>query len=231
MINRMEKRRYRFDASSHSYYLVRGGKEFRVPSVSEILSAVGFVNKKYFKPEDSERGILIHRIARWIEKYEDIRENLEYYLEGIQKENQEWIASGDLYGWANSWKRFLKESGWESETIERVRIHSTELFAGRVDRTGYIRNPKIAKKHYIETDDLVVLDLKTGSYQDWHMLQLEAYRIMVREENPGRVVKKMAVYLRPNGRYTLKNFPGEIGNTWMKTVYAFYELVVPKGDP
>lgn len=227
MIESMEKKRIRFDATRHAYFLVGPMGEVQVPSVTDILKRIGMINAGYFRDTDRERGVLIHALTRWVERFPQIRENLGDFVLDMLLEFRDRMDPGDLYGWVSAWAKFLQEAEWESETVEKVRVHSSELFAGRVDRTGYIRNPKVAKKNYLDPEDLVVLDIKTGGFQDWHMLQLEAYRAMVREENPEKTVRKVGLYLRPNGRYSLRNFVGEIESTWMKAVYAYYELVVP----
>jgi hypothetical protein len=94
-------------------------------------------------------------------------------------------------GYLTAWRQFRKDVKFVPELIEHRIDDSTYGYAGRLDRFG----------------NGIVLDIKTsiqGTVADYVRYQLVAYAHAL---HANQVLKRLAVALRPNGRYNCKAFP------------------------
>lgn len=194
----------RFDPERHEYSL--DGRV--IPSVTTILEGVRAYSTRWFTEESSTRGTTVHEYTAWIEK-------------GM-------VSFGDFEGnpyagWIEAFRKFLADSQWRSEEIEFRMVHSSLLFAGTTDRIGRPESSDFRKKYRIRENERVVLDIKTGPFAAWHVVQLEAYRMMAKEAKPfDGHTRIFGLYLRENGRDTFRDCPGNYQELWMLQVRNYH---------
>lgn len=157
------------DPSTHVYTV--DGSIY--PSVTQILQDQGFIDATWFTEYARERGKLVHRITHWHDTGEldpgSVDPALEGYLEG--------------------WRRFIRESGFDPQIIERPLASHTYRFAGTPDRIGVLNG------------ELAILDIKSGAVQAWTGLQLAGYEVLY-----GQRTARAGVQLTEDGKYKLISF-------------------------
>jgi hypothetical protein len=92
-----------------------------------------------------------------------------------------------LVPYLTGWKKFLKESNFVVIDSE-VRLNNGQ-FTGKPDKVGLLNGLP------------AILDNKSGSIEPWVALQLAGYEIL-----KGSPHKRIAVRLKPDGTYSLKEF-------------------------
>lgn len=95
-----------------------------------------------------------------------------------------------------AFQKFLHEHRWELIDCQREVSHKVDRYIGHYDQRGMM-----------EDDRTVLLSLKTGTYPDWCALQEAFYVNALRDEgwlNPP--IHRMALQLKPDGTYTLREF-------------------------
>ena len=132
-----------FDPESHVYRF--NGR--KVPSVTEILRAEGFIDTAWFTDYGRQRGKLAHLAIHLLDEGELDEESLDPVLSP----------------YVEAWKRFKADTG--------VRVIESE--APCADPLGrYAGTPD---KIVVMDGKQVCLDIKTGTVQPWTRLQLCAY--------------------------------------------------------
>jgi hypothetical protein len=134
-----------FDPETHSYTL--DGQP--VPSVTQILSAMGFIDSSWFTDYARERGKLVHRIIHW----------------HITGELDEDTIDDALRGYFTAWLAFEKDTGFVSKETEVPLGNAAHRFAGTPDHIGILNKE-------------AVIDCKSGVIAPWAGLQLAAYEIL-----------------------------------------------------
>lgn len=168
-----------FNESDHSYTL--NGKP--CPSVTQVLSFMDPVYLSETVMEAAERGTAIHRLCNQL----DVPHDGAFWDPG-----PEYPRFG---GYCQAWNSFKRQSGFRASLIEVGVAHPTMLYAGRVDRVGYIDT------------DLTLLDIKSGAKRAVHDLQLAAYIAAFEaglEDRKQKVKRAGCVYLRENGTYSVE---------------------------
>lgn len=154
-----------------------------IDSVTTILQEEGYINTRWYKEGAAEKGSRIHEATAAID-----RGDLEL---------SDFEGSG-LEGYIEAWMLFKVDTDFRAETIEEAYWHRDLWYAGTIDRTGRW-----------QSDEPIVLDIKSGQHELWHGLQLAAYKKLAFAENqePARRV----VHLKENGKYSLSNKDKHIG--------------------
>jgi len=106
-----------------------------------------------------------------------------------QGELDEDTLDPQLVPYLEAWKKFLKESSFQVIDSEIPLYHPQLLYAGTPDKVGLLN------------DQLTILDNKSGTLESWVSLQLAGYEIL-----KGSPHKRVAVRLKPDGTYNLKEF-------------------------
>jgi len=166
-----------FDESKHEY-AVEG---VRLPSVTQVLKSLGmYKGEDFFKPEGLVLGHYIHSAC-------------EYYDKGTLDEE---TLDDSLRGYLDAWKQFRMDTKFTPLLIEQPLQSRIHRFAGTPDRFGTIGN------------EFWLPDIKHGGYQPCDALQTAGYSLLLMESEYGkaiaesrRPIKRMSVYLEPNGRY------------------------------
>lgn len=130
-----------FDPEKHEYH--KGGK--RLPSVTEILRAVGLVGMEWVTEEALARGSAVHEAIR-------------FFVEGDLDESS---LHPTIAPYVAAFKRFMAESGFVAHEAEK---HvSARTYAGTLDLLGEF------------SDGPAVIEVKTGTVPPWAALQVAAY--------------------------------------------------------
>lgn len=102
-----------FDEATHTYCV--GG--IIVPSVTEILKELGFIDTRWYTNNGSDRGKVIHKLC-----------------EDYDNGNIDWGEVGEYAGYIKAWAKFVDDYGEEWEGVE-VAAHCGVL-AGTIDRVS-----------------------------------------------------------------------------------------------
>lgn len=142
---------FRFSVEEHIYTL---GAQ-RLPSVTDILGALGFIDKRWFTGEARERGRAVHIATHYLEEGDLDLDSLKATEEALQQ---------PVVPYVRGWERFLRETGWKSTHIEGPGYDPSLLVAGCPDRRG---NFPEGKRHGLE--------IKTGAPEGWWEYQVGGY--------------------------------------------------------
>ena len=135
-----------FDEESHTYR--HNGKV--VPSVTQILKDLGFIDDEWFTEESRNRGNNVHRAC-----------------ELLDNGNLDWLSvSDEIRGYVAAYESFLSESKCGILEVEQRLFNENLFVAGTVDR--------IIKLNGRTT----VLDIKSGAHQKWWKYQVAGYARM-----------------------------------------------------
>ncbi|MHB8371034.1 MAG: PD-(D/E)XK nuclease family protein [Leptospirales bacterium] len=177
-----------FDAEAHVYTV--NGKV--LPSVTEILSKLGFIDTKWFTEESRERGTVVHKIC-------------EMYDIGTLDEES---VDPRLSGYLEAWKDFSIKMEFVWTHIEHKM--ASRLFAGTCDRVGIDRKGKT-----------FLLDIKTGKYPSmWIGWQLAAYRTLLEAEGI-RIDEQASVHLSEDGTFDLQLWE-HVPEDWKAIVRTYH---------
>lgn len=165
-----------FDETAHVYTV--GGVQR--PSVTQVLKDAGLIDTTWYTDEARERGKAVHLATQFLDE-----------------DDLEWNTLLPKHrGYVQAWQKFTRESrfriGHDSEgrpLIEYRLSHPVFGYCGTLDRLGTIGTVEY------------LLDIKTGSPQDWHGYQMAGYSQCL--PNP-QSRKRMTVHLKENGSYSTR---------------------------
>jgi hypothetical protein len=163
---------FRFVEETHTYYL---GPKI-LPSITQILDAMGYVNKDYFKEEHRYRGQYVHWVIRLL--------------------NEGTLDEADIAlqyrGYYDAYKRFVIDWDVQVMMFEEPLYHPDFLFAGTPDIVGLVLGGIPA-----------IIELKTGTVPKWAALQTAAQAMLIRawEEQP-IMRRRWGVHLKADGTYS-----------------------------
>lgn len=106
-----------FNEADHSYFL----DGVRVPSVTGILKAEGFIDDRFFDEWSRDRGSMVHLATH----YDDLGELDEDSLDPV------------IVPYVEAWRRFKRESGFIVEASETGLASRVHRYAGTLDTRGY----------------------------------------------------------------------------------------------
>jgi len=186
-----------FDPKLHEYRNAQGSI---VPSVTQILARAGICDFSFGEEEirvaSMERGTSVH----WLLQLED-EDALNYRQVPLR-----------LRPYRKAYLDWKKASRFVPQLIEYQFI-SHYGYAGTLDRFGYFDVPAMGHA--------AVVDLKTGEIQDWVRYQLSAYAMRMHHiPAVARTIRRIALALRADGTYRVKEFPRE---SWDVDWATFYE--------
>ena len=161
-----------FDPETHTYTTINDDTE--VPSVTQRIRRAGLLgpSAQFYTAESADRGITIHRGCAHRDQGRDMAAFLKSEYGG-------YLTS--YIRWCNAIEPF-----WTA--IETPQYSPRYQTAGTPDRIGTIHGLP------------VILDLKSGGQASWHGIQLSLYALIQDSDIPPRNFRRMALYLRSNGR-------------------------------
>jgi hypothetical protein len=190
-----------FDAAIHEYRDALGAV---VPSVTQILARDGICDFSFVEEEirlrSMERGTSVH----WLLQLED---------EGALKYRSVPLRLRPYRKAYLDWKR---ASGFTPNLVEYQFI-SHYGYAGTVDRFG-----SFPATHSYPRGSAGVVDFKTGEIPDWVRLQLVGYAMRMNASPAvARTIRRIALALRADGTYAVKEFPRESWDVdWARFIEA-----------
>lgn len=132
-----------YDDATHTYY--RDGVV--TPSVTQVLTETGYINKRFYNQAACDRGTAIHKAT---EKMDLFGDTPDHFPAELQRH---------LTGWQN----FLADTGAEVMAIEKLVDFPALDYAGTLDRI------------ILWKGKLWIVDIKSGGKSDWHRLQIAGY--------------------------------------------------------
>jgi hypothetical protein len=139
-----------FDEATHTYAVA--GRV--LPSVTQILKAVGIIDDSYYAPGSDERGTAIH-LACQLDDEGDLDES---------------TLDPAIRPYLNAWREF--RATLDNHDLMRIeqRLADPVLgFAGTIDR--------IVPFNAIRAE---IIDIKSGAPEPWHAIQLAAYQLLAK---------------------------------------------------
>lgn len=154
-------------------------------SVTQILDLAGKVSPYCRDEEARYRGTKVHELCA--------------------QDDVEWLdfrtVPAEYRGYIKAWRNYVRDAGFRAQLIEQ-RLDCLDYgYSGRVDRIG----TRLSLETYKPQE--VIIDIKTskgGSVPDYARLQLAAYAYAY---DRNRLFERIAVSLRPDGRYNCKVYP------------------------
>jgi hypothetical protein len=176
----------RFDPDKHEYWLSEGGREVKLPSVTQILADVGILDASEYRTtkkladgrEVDARtfGTYVHQACH----YDDLGTLDEDTLDAAIKP------------YLGGYRAFKRDVAFKVLLSEVPSYHPQYRYAGTPDKAGLFERGNIC----------AIVDIKTGAPSPWHRIQLAAYSFIQRWEDcaaPGR----FGLYLNESGTYKL----------------------------
>jgi hypothetical protein len=179
-MKRIRKRSIRIDMleldqENHIYYF----NGVKMPSVTQILQAVGMMNVFAYDEFAKKRGSAIHKAT-------------EYFDEGDLDEDS---ISQLVRPYLEAWKTFRKDTGFEPLEIEKSGCDPILGVAGTWDRFGMLNGC------------LTIEETKSGTIPRYTAIQTAFYKIIKKYELKEDVpINRIGVELRPNATYRVEEF-------------------------
>jgi hypothetical protein len=111
----------------------------------------------------------------------------------------------ELQGYLDAWGAFIRDTGFISTATEKPMGSILHRFAGTPDHIGMLNKQE------------AVVDAKTGAIAPWVGLQLAGYEILA-----ARPLKRFALALKEDGKYSLKAFTDRQDSQIFKAALAVY---------
>lgn len=172
-----------FDEPTHTYRV----DGVVIPSVTQILEAVGIIDYSHIPPADREWALERGRMVHLYTQYDD---------EGTLDDS---AVDPRIRPYLEAWRAFRRDTGLILDKINGVekRVYSrSHGYAGTLDRIGILARG-------IKT---VLVDIKTNKAEPWVKLQLAAYAGAVGP--PPLQITRVCVELRDDETYRVLTFSG-----------------------
>lgn len=150
-------------------------------SVTTVLQETGIINSDWYAPSGTTRGTAIHEMTEMMD-------------DGLLEPRH---VEEDLQGYLEAYQRFLNDYKPEWQGREVMFVNPDDGVGGTVDCVGSLSGE----------DTPWVIDIKTGSHERHHGIQLEAYR-----RGLGIEAKKGVLLLKKTGKYSLLTKHKTIGD-------------------
>src|SRR5882672_9840353 len=167
---------FQFVPEEHAYIV----NNVRVPSVTQILEAVGLVDYSHIPDSILDRkaeiGTAAHAACHY---YDESDLNLETVADEVSPD-------------VSAWMKFRAETGFKPELIEHRGIANVDgmEYGFTLDRIGMFRG----RPHLIEIKCTAAVEIGWGP-------QTAAYEMAMRPTSK-MALPRMAVHLKPNGNYS-----------------------------
>lgn len=171
-----------FDAEKHEYRLHDAQTPAAwgrlLPSVTQILHAVGLIDDQWYMEEHRTRGRYVHQMIAFEER------------EGLDESTVDQRLAGHLA----AYRRFIAEAHpGPCRLLERPLADAALGYAGTPDQVRELHGR------------LALIDHKSGTPLPWHPLQTGAYESLVRlSDLQTGPLDRYALYLHRNGTYRLE---------------------------
>lgn len=145
-----------FDKDLHEYSTIKDGKYIRLPSVTQMLEAVGLIKgMENINPMYAQRGTEVHAMTELVDKDCFLPE----------------YCSEESLPYVLQYEKFLKKHKIEYNLTEELVYNDTLFYAGTLDRLWNIDG----KLH--------LTDIKTGRKDRTNILQLVLYLLCLKRDD------------------------------------------------
>ena len=167
-----------------------------LPSVTEVLRAVGLIDATWFTDEGRERGSAVHRL---------IEADHYRYLDEIPDAYEPYVRA---------YRRFVVESGHEPLITEVTLRHPVEGYVGHADRIGWLAGQRCLLD--FKTGALGAVEPQLGGYRlAWQAMYPAA-----------PIVILGAVALRADGSYRFHEIePARAEAAWLRAWQQYREEI------
>lgn len=188
-----------FRESDHTYWYGEPDVGVLLCSATQFLKEGGLIDTTYYTAGSAEKGTFIHKATELHDRPD--MELVEDDLDPV------------IVPFLNAYKKFTYQCKPKWRGIEMQLADPQLGIAGTVDRVGTMTPPG----GIYSKPERVVLDIKSGSPQDWHALQLACYQHLVTKDlllsgaaspiNSSKpLVERYVLYLRKSGNYKVQKF-------------------------
>jgi len=164
----------------------------KVDSVTQILKQEGFIDSRWYKPSGTNRGSMVHELTEQMDR-------------GTLKADH--LHGSEVYPYLLAWEKFKEDIG----CITFINVEypvATGNYAGTLDRIAVVNHENW------------LIDIKTGSHELWHGLQLAAYEMAIKATMGIEIDKRRVVHLKNTGKYSICSKDRKIGDydstKWMQ---------------
>lgn len=184
---------FTFDEATHCYRL--NGQV--LPSITQSIAAAGLIDTEWYTQRGRERGVAVHDATMM----DDEAENGDYELDEESLDDVcgddgiPLFSPGELLSYVEGWRAFRRAYEFEPTLIEEPLYHKVHLFAGRIDRAGFIKHNRRRTK--------CVVEIKTGASVGATAEQTAAQVHLL--ENPPSW-SRFEVRVMKEGKYKLSEF-------------------------
>lgn len=171
-----------FKEDTHQYFDESG---IEIPGITAILKSAGLINygeksSELFSEDYMLRGKAAHKAVELYSK----------------KSLDESTVDETIAPYLNAYKKFEKDTGYVSKVAELLVWHPQRRYATQIDNIGHLDK------------NLILLEIKTGSFQPWHKLQVAGQRACLVDEM--KTKKDFVLELKDNETYTLHKVAHEV---------------------
>lgn len=183
-----------FNPDTHVYTRSDGST---VPGVTGALKDLGIIDTTYYTKEGTARGTAVHEATRLID-CGDL--NVADFAEHV------------AYPYLQAWNAYKAATKLEVVEAEVVHYESTFRYASSVDRIVTMDHAQ------------VIIDIKTGSLQPWHGLQLAAYSLLTGVERRVIVELRDDATFRVHTEWKDRKFSARLWDRWWQAAITSYWL-------
>lgn len=178
-----------FDPDTHTYKI--NGRV--VPSVTQILGAMGCGNSRFYTDEGRERGTAVDELT-------------EMFDAGTLDLRAAEVYCPQYVGYVKAWIRFCREAGFDVGRSQVKVANSVLGYAGMFDRDGRF-----------QAGAVTIIDIKTGAKEWWHPLQTQGYAQCVAQP-----CERGCVYLGRDGgfKWDMHDDPADAAG-WLSYLNAY----------
>ncbi|WP_018526288.1 PD-(D/E)XK nuclease family protein [Alkalispirochaeta alkalica] len=165
------------------------------PSVTQILRRRGLINTRFYNRAGRNRGTRVHQLTAAVDTGQG--------LPSVDFTRFDIPLLPYVAGWEEFKQRHVSQFTW----VEQQFIHTTGGYAGTIDRV--LITPE---------GEVMLVDIKTGRDEPWHVLQLGGYAMAARDS--GMEIQQVAVVrVTRNGGYLVSLFYVENAiRRWMRVI-------------
>jgi hypothetical protein len=148
-----------------------------LPGNTQILKDMGIIDTAYYNMDAAWRGTKVHEATALYDEY-----NGDFH----------WPSVDSRYvGYVRGWEKFVRETGFKADIIERPVLGVGATYATTVDRVGIVGGK------------CVVLEIKTGTCPKWVGLQTAMQLEACLAQGLLKSADRMAVELSADGKYRI----------------------------
>lgn len=201
-----------FDPVPHRY--MADGK--LIPSVTQILEAVGYINARFYRPGSAQRGRDVHKLTAWVDTA---------VIEAGDVMHHQWAKYLIAY---EAWKHtYAVKVG----AVEQLVADPKRQWAGTLDRLAAIGRDPDGELAW-DAAQVALVDIKTGAPEKWHAIQLCAYQAALERSMLAAApkIRRFGLYLRPDATYRFQEYPEDHTQTWLDAVAQYWAAYQSMAD-